>query len=273
MLLDRLRAGELTLMLGIRMARTADVVRIASSAGHHAVMVDLEHSTIPLETAAHLCATADDLGMTALVRLPEGDRGTIGRVLDCGAEGIVAPRVETAAEAAAIVAAARFPPAGHRSQLAAVPQLGMRPTPAKELNEFLDLRTIVMVLVESPLGIANVDAIAAVAGVDIVGIGANDLSAELGFPGVHDDPRLHDAIATTAAACRQNGKLLMVGGIGDLETMARLVPLGVCPLFLTGMDSDLLYSAVDARAREYAAWYGRRTVGTAPSAEVPRGQA
>ena len=109
--LDRLRDGELTLMLGIRSSRTADVVRIAREAGYHAVMIDLEHSTMPLDVAAQLCATAGDLGLTPFVRVPEQDYGTIGRLLDGGAQGIIAPRIDTADQARAVARACRFAPA------------------------------------------------------------------------------------------------------------------------------------------------------------------
>jgi 2-keto-3-deoxy-L-rhamnonate aldolase RhmA len=84
--LDRLRCGELTLMLAIRSSRTADIVRIARHSGHHAIMVDLEHSAMPLDIAAELCATAFDLGLTPFVRVPEREYGAIGRILDCGAQ-------------------------------------------------------------------------------------------------------------------------------------------------------------------------------------------
>src|SRR5258706_12002834 len=97
--LDRLRGDELALMLAIRSSRTADVVRIAHATGYRAIMVDLEHSTMGLDTAAQLCATAGDLGMTPFVRVPEREYGAIGRLLDCGAQGIIAPRIENVAEA------------------------------------------------------------------------------------------------------------------------------------------------------------------------------
>ena len=141
--LDRLRDGELTLMLGIRSSRTADVVRIAREAGYHAVMIDLEHSAMPLDVAAQLCATAGDLGLTPFVRVPEQDYGAIGRLLDGGAQGIIAPRIDTAAQAQAVARACRFAPRGQRSQLATVPQFGLRPTPAATLNPALDRATIV----------------------------------------------------------------------------------------------------------------------------------
>jgi 2-keto-3-deoxy-L-rhamnonate aldolase RhmA len=79
--------------------------------------------------------------------------------------------------------------------------------------------------------------------VDMLGIGANDFTAELGVPGRYEDPRVRDAVVTAAEACRRHGKLLMVGGIGDQAVYDALVPLGVCPLVLTGTDTALLYRA------------------------------
>jgi 2-keto-3-deoxy-L-rhamnonate aldolase RhmA len=254
--LARLRGGELTLMLAIRSSRTADVVRIAHETGHHAVMVDLEHSTMPLDVAAQLCATAGDLGMTPFVRIPEREYGAIGPLLDCGAQGIIAPRIETAREARSVSRACRFAPRGQRSQLAMVPQLGMRPTPAQTLNPALDDLTIVQILVETPAGIADADAIAQVDGVDMLAIGANDLTAELGAPGRYDDPQVRAAVAAVAAACRREGKLLMVGGIADLAVLDGLMPLGVCPLLLTGTDTDLLFAGAATRAETFTRWHG-----------------
>jgi 2-keto-3-deoxy-L-rhamnonate aldolase RhmA len=249
--LGRLRGGEPTLMLAIRSSRTADVVRIAKSTGHHAIMVDLEHSTMPLDVAASLCATAGDLGLFPFVRVQEREYGGIGRLLDGGAQGIVAPRVEGAAEAAAIARACRFAPRGQRSQLATVPQLGMRPTPAATLNPALDDATLVQILIETPAGVANADEIAAVDGVDMLAFGANDFTAELGVPGQYADPRVTGAIAALAEAGRRHGKLVMVGGIPDPALLDDLAPLGVCPLRLTGTDTDMLYAGAAARAERF----------------------
>jgi 2-keto-3-deoxy-L-rhamnonate aldolase RhmA len=252
--LGRLRDGELTLMLGIRSSRTADVVRIAREAGYQAVMVDLEHSTMPLDIAAQLCATAGDLGLTPFVRVPEREYGAIGRLLDYGAQGIIAPRIETVNQARTVSRACRFAPRGQRSQLAMVPQLGMRPRPAAELNPALDNATIVMILLETPGGVASAGAIAQLDEVDMLAIGVNDLTAELGAPGRYDDPRVRAAVATAADACRRHGKLLMVGGIADLDMLASLESLGVCPLQLAGTDTDLLFAGAAARAGTFSHW-------------------
>ena len=258
-LLDRLRGGELTKILCVRSARTGDVIRIARSTGHQAVLIDLEHSTMSVDTAAQVCALAGDLGLTALVRVPEREYGIVGRLLDGGAHGIIAPRIETADQAAQVGDACRFPPLGHRSQLASVPQCGMRPTPPRVLNPALDAATILQVVVESPAGIAHVDEIAAVDAVDMVALGANDLTAELGIPGEYTHPDVRAAVAAVAEACRRHGKLFMLAGIGDLSVFGPLADLGACPLLVTGTDSDLLYAAAQSRVTSIDAWHTART--------------
>jgi 2-keto-3-deoxy-L-rhamnonate aldolase RhmA len=252
---DRLRAGELMLMMGIRNARTADTIRIAHATGHAAVMIDLEHSAMPVDVAAQLCAAARDIGVVPLVRIPEREYGVIGRLLDGGAHGIVVPRVESVHEAATVAGACRFPPRGHRSQVNMVPHRGMRPLPAAELNPGLDSETVVVSLLETPAGIAHADDIAALDGVDILAIGANDLTAELGSPGDVGDPEFGTAVDAVAAACRKHGKLLMLGGIADPAVLSRLAPGDVCPLFLTGNDSDLLYTGSLAAAGRFTEWF------------------
>ena len=251
--LGRLRGRDPVLMLAIRTSRTADVVRIAKATGHHAVMVDLEHSTMPLDVAASLCATAGDLGLFPFVRVREREYGALGPLLDGGAQGVIAPRVETAAEAATIARACRFAPRGQRSQLATVPQFGMRPTPAATLNPALDDATVVQILIETPGGVARADEIAAVDGVDMLAFGANDFTAELGVPGQYTNPRVSEAIAALAAACQRHGKPLMVGGIADPARLRDLDSLGVCPLRLTGTDTDMLYAGAAARAERFLA--------------------
>ena len=253
--LERLRSGELTLMMLIRSARTTEIMRIAKATGHHAVMVDLEHSAIDVGLAGEMCATAFDLGLTPFVRIPERDYGIIGRLLDSGASGIVAPRIETVEEAATICRACRFPPAGQRSQLSMVPQYGMRPMAAIELNPLLDTSTTVQVLIETPTGVEAADAIAALPGIDMLSIGANDLCAELGIAGQFSDPSLRKHIARVAEACKHHSKLCMLGGISNLDIVKDLMPLGIAPLFLTGTDTDMLYSAAEQRSRRITEWH------------------
>jgi 2-keto-3-deoxy-L-rhamnonate aldolase RhmA len=249
--LDRLHDGRLTLMMAIRSSRTTEVVRIAHTTGHHAILVDLEHSAITIDVATQMCSTAHDLEMTSFVRVPEREYGAIGRLLDGGAHGIIAPRIETVDQARLVTRACRFPPRGQRSAVAMVPHRGMRPTAAEELNPALDDATIVQILVETQTGIEHAEAICGLDGVDMLAIGANDLTAELGVPGRYDDSRVRDAIRVLGKECRRHGRLLMLGGVGDLALLETLVPLGVCPLFVTGSDTDLLYSGAATRVKTF----------------------
>src|SRR3546814_7294456 len=94
----------------------------------------LEHSSLSIDTACQIAATAHDLGLAAWVRIPEREYGVIGRVLDSGATGIIAPKIETEAEARLLAAACRFPPVGQRSMIARIPQTGFVRSP---VNEFV----------------------------------------------------------------------------------------------------------------------------------------
>lgn len=244
---ERLTRGIPVAALGVRSSRTADIARIAKSSGHHAVWVDLEHSTMPIDIAASICAAALDLGLAPFVRIPEREYGLIGRLLDGGALGIIAPRVETAGEAQDIVAACRFPPFGHRSAVASLAHLDFKKMPAPELNAALNRATVVKILLESPRGIENAAAIAALPGVDIVGIGTNDLTAEMGVAGEFRHPRVRDAHESAIAACRRARKPLAIGGIADFAYAADLIRLGAAPFMFTGIDADILVAGARDR--------------------------
>src|SRR5260370_17413683 len=120
---ERVSQGIPVAAVGIRSSRTADIARIARSSGHHAGWVDLEHSTMPIDTAAMICAAALDLGLAPFARIPEREYGVIGRLLDGGVLGIIAPRVESVEEAQDIVTPCRFPPFRHPPPVPAFPPL------------------------------------------------------------------------------------------------------------------------------------------------------
>ena len=246
-LVERLNQRIPVAALGIRGARSADIARIARSSGHHAIWVDLEHSTMPIDTAALICAAALDLGLAPFVRIPEKEYGVIGRLLDGGVLGIIAPRVETVAEAQDIIAACRFPPLGHRSAIATLAHVNFERMPASQFNQTLNQATVVKILLESPLGIANVEAIAALPGVDIVGIGTNDLAAEMGVPGQFRHADVRQAHEAAISACQRAGKPLAIGGIPDIDYASELIRLGAAPFLFTGIDTDLLLAAARDR--------------------------
>ena len=250
LIVTRLAQGLPVAMLGVRMARSAEVARLAKASGNHALWIDLEHSAMGIDVAAQICATANDIGVVPLVRITEHDRGVIGRLLDGGAMGIIAPRIETVQQARELVADCRFPPLGSRSSIGMLAAFEYRRMPAAELMTTANHATLVEVLVESPLGIANIEAIARVEGVDIVGVGVNDLSAELGVPGDFRHASVQAALQQALEGCQRAGKPLAIGGIPDAALNAEWVRRGAAPFLMTGVDTDLLLAAAQARVRE-----------------------
>ncbi|MBJ7437469.1 MAG: hypothetical protein JHD35_00390 [Sphingopyxis sp.] len=253
-LIERLRAGEPLLSLGIRYSRTADIVRMASASGYDLVWIDLEHSSIAIDAAAQIAASAHDIGLGVWVRVPERDYGVIGRLLDGGATGIIGPKIETGDEAALLAAACRFPPHGQRSMIARLPQSGFARMPVEAFVEEANAGVVVQALIESSLGIANADAIAATPGVDILAVGTNDLTAEMGCPGRVKDPAVMEACAAVAAAAQRHGKVAIIGGVADAGHFMALQALGFAPFIFAGIDTDVMADGLAERAE---AWRGK----------------
>jgi 2-keto-3-deoxy-L-rhamnonate aldolase RhmA len=249
--LQRLAQGEPLLSLGIRNARTAEIVRMAKTAGFGLLWIDLEHSSISIDCAAQIIGSAADLAMEAWVRVPERDYGVIGRLLDGGATGIIAPRVETAEEARKVVDAVRFPPRGQRSLTALLPQAKYRRMPAAELMRCADLATTVHILIESAQGVRNADAIAAIDGVDILHVGLNDLSVDLGHVDQLRHPDVLDACKRVIGAAHSRDKLAVVGGATDPALFVELLNAGAAPLVFAAIDTDVIAAGLTQRATDW----------------------
>lgn len=242
----RLDAGELVLCLGVRLARTVDIARMAKSAGFDALFIDMEHSAMALETAVQISVAALDVGITAVVRIPGHLPTEASRVLDGGALGVVVPHVDTPEQAKMMVDACKFPPLGHRSTGGPSVHLGFRPVPGA--GDILNDATLVTVMLESPGAIANADAIAAVEGVDMIMIGTNDLSTEMGVPGQLGHDKIRAAYKTVGEACRKHGIHFAMGGVrGNPELISDYIGCGV-RFILAASDSSLVLAGARREA-------------------------
>jgi 2-keto-3-deoxy-L-rhamnonate aldolase RhmA len=243
---ERLARGEVALCMATRLARTAEIGMIAESCGFDAIFIDMEHSPISLDAAAQICVAALPVGVTPLVRIAGHQFEDATRLLDMGALGIICPNVSTRAEAESFVRACRFPPLGERSVGGPGPLQGYRATPLADVNKEGNTATTLIAMLETPEGIANADAIAAVPGIDVLLIGSNDLCTAMGIPGELKSPKLRAAYETAAKACKANDKHLGVGGIrADVDHVAELVKLGARFVIAA---SDIQYLLKAARA-------------------------
>jgi 2-keto-3-deoxy-L-rhamnonate aldolase RhmA len=244
---QRLEAGELAIGVGLRQARTVDTGRIMKTAGFDWLFIDMEHGTMGVDMATQIAVAAQDAGITPIVRVPGHEHHHATRVLDGGAMGIVAPHVDDAATAARIASNCRYPPDGHRSMAGAPPQLGFRTLPVAEAAAAVNAALLIVVMIESPAALGNVDAIAATPGVDAVLIGTNDLCLEMGIPGQFDHPRVEDAYRQVVAACRTHGKHPGMGGVYAPPLMKKYIDIGA-RLVLSGNDFSFMMAAARAQA-------------------------
>ncbi len=120
--------------MALRLARTPEIAMIAQASGFEAFYIDMEHCTISLDVAAAICTAALPLGIAPMARIAGNCFEDATRLLDMGALGIIAPHVDTRAQAQAFAAACRFPPLGARSITGTGPLQGYRPTQLGDIN-------------------------------------------------------------------------------------------------------------------------------------------
>lgn len=144
-----------------------------------------------------ICTAGLGLGLVPLVRIASNAALDIGRALDGGALGIIAPHIDTAADAAAVVRYAKYPPVGTRSVASVGPATRYRPIAIDALVREQNDATLVIAMLETATAIANAAAIAAVPGIDMLLVGALDLSFDMGLTGQAQAP----ACARRASRC------------------------------------------------------------------------
>jgi len=181
------------------------------------------------------------------VRVPEGEMVLAARCLDGGALGVFVSHVETVEDAQAAVRALRFSPLGHRSAGGSYPQLGFRGGSAKDTLPAIDAATMIMATLETAKAVDNAAAIAAVPGIDVLTMGLNDLSVDMGIPGQLGHDRIAAAVARVADAARGAKKFGGFGGVYQPDLIKKYVGLGM-RMVLCGNDVGLLMAAAQERA-------------------------
>jgi 2-keto-3-deoxy-L-rhamnonate aldolase RhmA len=175
------------------------VMEIAAEAAPDAIVIDAQHGLWDRQTLEHAVGLASNR-VPVLVRTADASAISVSQALDTGAEGVIVPLIEIPEQAAAAVAAARFPPHGQRSGG------GVRPLMRDFARYYAAAndRTVVGVMIETQRGVHNASAIANTRGIDFVFIGTGDLAISLGgFPNV--DKRHEEACQTVLNACRGAG--------------------------------------------------------------------
>ncbi len=206
-LATRLRAGE-TIPTGWCGMASPLVAELIGREGYPCVTLDQQHGLFDMPTTFAGIAGIRASGAAAVVRIPQGGFSVASRVLDAGAEGIIAPMINTIEDARAFVAATKFPPIGARS---------WGPSRASQLigvhkGDYLKAANdavLTFAMIETRTALKNVDAILAMPGIDAAFVGPSDLSITLTDGRVLDphSKEVDKAIDTIAAAAKKAGKI------------------------------------------------------------------
>jgi len=193
----RVRAGEAVVGYWVALDNPVGTERLART-GYDYVTLDLQHGLIGYSgMLAGLMAIDTAREAVGLVRVEANLPTPIGKALDAGAAGVIVPLVNTPEEAAAAVAAARYPPSGIRSYGPMRSELRVGPDPAQA-----DESVLVLVMIETAAGLANVEQIAATPGLDGVYIGPSDLRLAIGGR-TPSDPEVEDELEAAVERIRQ----------------------------------------------------------------------
>ncbi len=180
--------------------------QICRNAGAQFVLFDMEHTGLGFETLKTQFALCRGLSIVPMVRVPRGEYHFIARALDVGAMGVMVPMVGTAEEARHIVSCTRYPPLGRRGAAFGFAHDDYEGGDVATKIAALHARTLVIPQIETAEGLANVEAIAGVLGVDALWIGHFDLTNFMGIPGQFGHPDYLAAVERIVTACRAAGK-------------------------------------------------------------------
>jgi 4-hydroxy-2-oxoheptanedioate aldolase len=221
--LAKLRAGEIVscYKLNLDSARAAE---IAALAGFDCIWTCLEHTANDYELVERQIWAAKGYDVDVVVRVARGSYSDYIRPLELDAAGIMVPHIMSAEDARNVVRMTRFHPVGRRpvdggnadGQYCKIDFCDY----LKQANE----QRFLIVQIEDPEPLAELDEIARVKGIDMLFFGPGDFSHSIGAPGEWNHPRIADARRLVAAAARKHGKF--AGTVGNADNMDDLIALG-----------------------------------------------
>ena len=197
----------------------------AAQAGFHALCLDAEHNTWDRREIQRMVALHHLADIDCLVRTGSRNANELYHLLEDGVTALMCPLVNTAADAAALVAAVKFPPLGQRGLDGAGLDNNFYLQGTEKYPATANAETFLIVQIESPEALANLDRIAGTPGLDGIFIGPGDLALRLGCPMDWTQPKLIAAEDAVAAAAKKHG-IAWGRPAGNVEQIARIMRKG-----------------------------------------------
>lgn len=221
---------------------------LCAGAGFDWLLIDGEHAPNDVPSLLAQLQAVAAYPSHPIVRPVIGDAALIKQVLDIGAQTLLVPMIETAEQAAAMVAAMHYPPRGVRGVGASLARAARWGTVPDYLNTASD-ELCLLLQIESRRGLDNIEAIAATSGVDGIFIGPSDLAASLGHLGQPSHPEVQAAIETALATLARLG--VPAGILAADEALARRYLAQGAAFVAVGMDTAVLVRGLASLVATY----------------------
>ena len=200
-----LAAGQTQFGTGFGQLRSPEIPRMLAAAGFQWAFIDTEHGGFDLETVQDICRVANLAGLCPIVRVADLQYSLIARALDCGAQGIILPRVESPELLERAISWTRFPPCGVRGFGLTPMQVDYQPASFNQIIEHMNANTMVVFQIETVRALEARDELLSVKGIDAVMVGPADFSISLGVAGEFQNPKLVDAMEKVRDSCEKHG--------------------------------------------------------------------
>ena len=197
---QKLKNNELTIGSWIMMGNSMSV-EVMALAGFEWLVVDIEHTSINMETVQTLITTIQANNMKALVRVSKNEEVVIKKVLDMGADGIIVPMVSSKEDALQAVDYAKYPPMGKRG--VGLYRASGYGTTFEEYKKWVNDELVIIAQIEHIDAVNNIDEIVSVEGIDGTIIGPYDLSGSMGYPGEFERDDVKIAVQKVLDRCKE----------------------------------------------------------------------
>jgi 2-keto-3-deoxy-L-rhamnonate aldolase RhmA len=232
----RLKNGEHVLGTMVNLVDNPEIAKIIKVCGFDYFIIDCEHGCFDYGAVASILAMAREIGICGMVRIPEVKREVILKYMEMGAGGLMLPNAESVEQAEKLVEHSKYHPLGNRGVSLLRPATGFEKIDnAAAYMQKNNQETVLIVQVESPKAVQNIDEILAVEGIDAAFIGPNDLTQSMGILGQYEHPDYIAAVDHVIAMAKKNQKF------SGIQTMS--AP-GLEPWIAKGMTLNLWGSEV-----------------------------
>jgi 2-dehydro-3-deoxyglucarate aldolase/4-hydroxy-2-oxoheptanedioate aldolase len=200
-----LAEGKLQLGAGFGQLRSPEIPKILAAAGFHWAFLDTEHGGFDLETVQDICRVSVMVGLSPIVRVADLQYSLVARALDCGAQGVIFPRVESAELLERAISWTKFPPLGIRGYGLSGVNLDYEKVDFPQVIEHMNSNTMVVMQIETRRALDMREELLSVPGIDAVMVGPADLSISLGVPGEFQHPTMVKAMEDIRDTCIRRG--------------------------------------------------------------------